>query len=198
MSANTALDSKKGLKKTIGGRKRPPAPATEYWGLPEPAIESEAPQKGLKKTIGGRKQPPTSAVEYLDTSDTSDNSEPPMTGLKKTIDGRKPSPVPVVQSDSIKSLEPPKRGLKRTIGGAKAQVAAQPKSENKQETTEEPSSSTVPDRSKIASTGGNAIPTELNIDEEMAAAEARADEKRKALKKELEQNAKPKPKKRRF
>jgi hypothetical protein len=128
--------------------------------------------------------------------------------LKKKIGGLKFSPPPIVPStsgsDSIQSPEP-KRGLKRTIGGARAAVTAQSVPEMivsaSKESIPPATYPDIPDRG-IHLHSGNAnpsnIPAEHDDDDEIAAAEAKADEKRRTLKKELEQNAKPKPKKRRF
>jgi hypothetical protein len=139
--------------------------------------------------------------------------------LKKTIGGKRLSPTSGVERtifpDPIKSPETPKRGLKRTIGGAKLSDTDQPGEIGKAATPGHKSPLTishskpvskhdsgVPDRS-IASNPGilNVSPVVLpehDNGDEVAAAEARADERRRALKIELEQHTKPKPKKRRF
>jgi hypothetical protein len=128
-------------------------------------------------------------------------------GLKRKIGGRKSLTIPNIEStnspDSVKSPEP-KRKLERTIGGVKASAT-----QSASEELSRPSNGSLPgvnyaeahDRSVHLISGvadQSNIPAEQLVDDEIAAAEARADEKRRALKEELQQDAKPKPKKRRF
>jgi len=153
----------------------------------------------LKKKIGGRITSPTPTpapeVGLSGLSEPKGVLKSPLNGLEKTIGGRKPSLT--LGSSSLshqtRNPEPPIKTFKRTIGGAKSVAATNgpPNQEIDAETAALHSS--VPDRSRDVLSGGSAI--EEEADEVAMAAE---EEKRRALRRELEQKPVPKPKKRRF
>ncbi|KAE9975838.1 hypothetical protein EG328_002948 [Venturia inaequalis] len=215
----------KGIKRTIGSRIRSPTPSPPPSIDEATASEIEeeqaavpSPSKGIRRTVGSRKRSPISSPPLaVDETTVSESETEPITvapsskGIKRTIgsQNRRPTPSPPLVSDETTAselveqpipAETPYRGIKRTIGrrkpaaGASSEVpeGATPHTEGAdskakarpQDTSEESTRVAVNEQEKA----------ELDAEEALR----RADDKRRALQRQLAKNPAPKAKKRKF
>jgi hypothetical protein len=124
-------------------------------------------------------------------------------GIKKKIGGRKPSPPAEIHVpdtlDSAKTSEARPKGIKRTIGGAKPHVDPPESTYPLSPVRHTPAArkpSPMPDRKRTAPAIDEPVAyVEMTAEEEAAEAERVADEKRMALKQEMESKPAPKKKK---
>ncbi|TLD23412.1 XLF-domain-containing protein [Venturia nashicola] len=206
----------KAIKRTIGSRTRSPSPspppamddttASELEGEPAAVPTSS---KGIKRTIGSRKQSPISSPQPAsDESTVSESEKEPITvapsskGIKRTIGSqfRHLDPIPPLDieetmvsegDEQTVPFEAPYRGIKRTIGSRK------PAARGSSAVPEGAASSTGA-RSKVKAGSQDVSDEQEEAEPDAEEALKRADDKRRALQRQLAKNSAPKPKKRKF